>query len=168
MKWLNYFSRKRKVFTREDGAESDLIQYALDHHKAAKLLYNHSKSSDWQYLHSAAYLSQLSIELIIKASLLDLVGEYSATHDLKRLFKRLHRANGAVLSNDNAQWLKKLHEFQFLRYPNPNTDTTVSLSHWEKTESLFDNLRQKVPNNIQHLIVIRERYLENEKSGKVI
>ncbi|MBC8357368.1 MAG: HEPN domain-containing protein, partial [Candidatus Aminicenantes bacterium] len=83
--------QKRKVFTRNDCTESDLIQYSVDHFKAAQKLYEVSDPSDWRYLHSAASLSALSIEQLLKACILHSIDEFPVTHDLKRLFKQLRK-----------------------------------------------------------------------------
>jgi hypothetical protein len=93
MNWSNIlpWNRNRKVVSRADCTESDLIQYSVDHLEAAEKLYELSSRWTWQYLHSAGFLSHLSIELLLKACLLHLEEVFPAEHDLKRLFRRLQK-----------------------------------------------------------------------------
>ena len=144
-----------------------MIQYAVDHLKAAEKLYELSGRFAWQYLHSTAFLSHLSIELVLKASLLDLEGQFPAGHDLARLFRRLQK-KGVVLSSENKKWLDYLNHCRRLRYPDPQEETEVDISNWERTKSLFEELRRHVPETVQKQIVQHERYSQNTKSGKTI
>jgi HEPN domain-containing protein len=169
MNWFNilYWNRKRKVFSSADCTESDLIQYSVDHLEAAGKLYELSNRWTWQYLHSAAFLSHLSIELLLKACLLNLEGQFPAEHDLKRLFRRL-RKKGIELSDQNKEWLNYLNHCNELRYPNPESKLEVDINHWKQTKALFEELRMTVPKEIQKVIVTHERYRSNVKSGKTI
>ncbi len=160
-------NRGRRRFTRADCTESDLVQYSVDHLEAAKKLYELSGRWTWQYLHSAAYLSHLGVELLLKACRLHLDGEFPAEHDLKRLFRRLHK-KGVRLSNQNREWLSYLNRCNELRYPDPGTGPEVDVNHWTRTEALFEELRRHIPEEIQKQIVLHERYRSNVKSGKTI
>ena len=139
----------------------------MDHLKTAKKLYELSGSSSWRYLHSAAFLSHLGIELILKACLLHFADEFPAVHDLKRLFRQL-RKKGINLSAQNKKWLNYLNNCSALRYPDPAKTTEVNINQWGKTEALFEELRANVPEEIQKQIVSHERYTSNVKSGKTI
>ena len=162
------FSNKtKKVLTKNDCSESDLIQYCVDHLKTAEKLYEMSDRWTWEYLHSAAFLSHLAIELLLKACLLHFENQFPAVHDLKRLFGRL-RKKGINISNENKKWLYYLNECNALRYPNEMARTEVDVSHWKNTKALFEELRAKVPIEIRELVVTHERYRSNEKSGKTI
>lgn len=162
------FSKKtKKVFTRKDCTESDLIQYCVDHLKTAEKLYELSGRWTWEYLHSAAFLSQLGIELLLKSCLLHFENEFPAIHDLKRLFGMLQK-KGINLSDQNKKWLNYLNECNVLRYPNETARIEVDINQWAKTKALFEELRAKVPVEIQKQIVIHERYRSNVKSGKTI
>lgn len=169
MNWFNKLqrNRKRKIFSRADYTESDLVQYSVDHLEAAEKLYELSGRFTWQYLHSAAFLSHLSIELLLKVCLLHLEGEFPAGHDLKQLFKRLHK-KGIELSGQNKKWLNDLNNCNELRYPNPELKLEVDLNQWKQTKALFEELRMNVPKEIQKMIVTHERYRSNVKSGKTI
>jgi HEPN domain-containing protein len=109
----------------------------------------------------------LGVELLLKACLLHLGGEFPAEHDLKRLFRRL-RKEGVRLSEQNRQWLSHLNRCNELRYPDPGTGPDVDVNHWKRTEALYEELRRYVPEVIQDQIVSHERYRSNVKSGKTI
>jgi hypothetical protein len=78
------------------------------------------------------------------------------------------RKNGINLSDQNKKWLNYLNECNALRYPNESARTEVDIDQWAKTKSLFEELRAKVPVEIQKQIVTHERYRSNVKSGKTI
>jgi len=162
-----FFNKPKKVFTINDCSESDLIQYSVDHLKTAEKLYELSGRWTWEYLHSAAFLSHLGIELLLKACLLHYEKEFPAIHDLKRLYSKL-RKNGICLSDVNKKWLNYLNGCNALRYPNENAGTEVNVNQWPQTKALFEELRMKVPNEIQKVIITHERYRSNVKSGKTI
>ena len=161
------WKKKKKVCTRDDCTESDLIQYSVDHLKTAEKLYELSGLFTWEYLHSAAFLSHLSIELLLKACLLHFEDEFPAVHDLKRLFRQL-RKKEINLSDQNKKWLNYLNNCNALRYPDMVTRTEVDINQWGKTKALFEELRANVPKEIQRLIIRHERYRSNVKSGKTI
>ncbi len=169
MNWFNKLicNRNRKVFSRADYTESDLIQYSVDHLEAAGKLYELSNRMKWEYLHSAAFLSHLSIELLLKACLLHLEGEFPAEHDLKRLFRRLGKKE-IELSDQSNKWLNYLNHCNELRYPNPESRLEVDINQWKQTKALFEELRINIPKEIQKMINTHERYRLNVKSGKTI
>jgi HEPN domain-containing protein len=136
----------------------------VDHLEAAEKLYERSGRWTWQYLHSAAFLSHLGIELLLKACLLHLEGEFPAEHDLKRLFCRLR----IKLSDQSKKWLSYLNRCSQLRYPDRGTGPEVDIDHWKRTQTLFEELRRQVPQEIQTQIVLHKRYRSNVKSGKTI
>ncbi len=160
-------TQSKKIYTKADYAESDLIQYSVDHLCAAEKLYELSNRWRWEYLHSAIVLSHLSIELFLKACLLHFDGQFPADHDLKRLFRSLHK-KGIGLSDNNKKWLNYLSQCNNLRYPTTDSKLEVDLNQWEHTKALFQELRSNVPKEIQIIIVTHERYRSNVKSGKTI
>jgi len=162
-----FWKKKKKVCTRADCTESDLIQYSVDHLKTAEKLYELSGRFTWEYLHSATFLSHLGIELLLKACLLHFENEFPAIHDLKRLFRQL-KNKGINLSKQNKKWLNYLNNCNALRYPDAVKKTEVDINQWENTKALFDELRANVPKEIQQQIVSHERYRLNVKSGKII
>ena len=155
------------MFTRADCSVKDLIRYSVDRYSAAEKLYDCSDRSHWEYVHSAAFLSHQSIELLLKACILCYEKEFPAVHDLKRLFRQL-RKKEINLSDQNKKWLNYLNNCNALRYPDMVTRTEVDINQWGKTKALFEELRANVPKEIQRLIIRHERYRSNVKSGKTI
>jgi HEPN domain-containing protein len=169
MKLLKIISRSsdRKVFTSKDCSVADLIRYGVDHLAAAETLYQHSGLSRWEYLHSVTYLSHLSIELLLKAWLLELSGQFPAEHNLKRLFSLLPKKDQKLKSQD-LLWLYQLSRSFELRYPDPKAASIVSLDDWPKTKHLFEELRASAPAEVRRQIVLSERYQSSVKGGKAI
>ncbi len=169
MKYIKIFSRKhdRKIFTKNDCSIADLIRFSIDHLAAAELLYQRSSRTKWQYLHSATYLSHLSIELLLKACILEIYGQFHSDHNLKRLFKPLQK-KGLGLTVQGMQWLNQLSQSNELRYPDPKVVSNVSLGDWPKTKCLFEEIRKCAPDEVQHQIVLSERYQSSVKGGKAI
>jgi HEPN domain-containing protein len=169
MKWHSMICRSRnpRTFTKADCTESDLVQYSVDHLEAAEELYKLSSRWRWQYLHSAGYLSHLGVELLLKACLLHFDGEFPAEHDLRRLFRRLRRG-GVRLSEQSRRWLSHLNRCNELRYPDTGTGPDVDVNHWKRTDALFEELRNQIPEEIRKEIISHKRYRANVKSGKAI
>jgi HEPN domain-containing protein len=157
----------KTIYTKSDFQVSDLIQYSLDHFEAAKLLHEHSSKTEWKYLHSAALLLHLSIELILKACLLHLEGQFQAGHNLKELYKRLCM-HEFELSDKNKNWLEYLSQFNEFRYPNYSLEQEVNLMQLKKTETLFKELHMKLRKDLKIEIAKGQRYKLNVKSGKII
>ena len=156
-----------KVYTQKDITVSELINYSVDHLAAAEKLYEHSSYSQWRYLHSAAFLSHLGIELILKAWLLYQEGKYSEGHNLLTFFQKANKT-GNKPSKENSDWLDHLNKYNMLRYPDTGTDPEVNVKDWERTESLCSELITLLPKDFQKQVVLGERYHSNVKSGKTI
>jgi HEPN domain-containing protein len=169
MKLIKIISRKRdrKVFTNNDCSVADLICYGVDHLAAAERLYQESSPSRWQYLHSVTYLSHLSIELLLKACLLELNGQFPSEHNLKRLFRPLQK-KGLRLTSQGMKWLNQLSRSNELRYPDPKAALTVGLDDWTATKCLFNEIRECAPVEVQKQIMLSERYQSSVKGGKAI
>jgi hypothetical protein len=159
------YSEVKEGFCEADYTRSDLVRYAVDHLAAAEKLYEVSDRFTWQYLHSAAFLSHLGIELLLKACLLDLEGTFPDDHNLKRLFEPLRQKGVIELSPQGEAWLNHLSDCHWLGYTNP-TSLQVDLNEWKQTEALFEELKMTVPKEIQKLIVEHERYHSSVKSVK--
>ncbi len=92
-----------KKFTKKDGYnEKELLQYAIDHLKSARVLFE----KHYDLYDSAGYLSHLGIEMILKAMLLNRKGEFPGVHKLKFLFESLNK--DIYLSRDQEILIKKL------------------------------------------------------------
>jgi HEPN domain-containing protein len=137
----------------------------LDHLEAAKELCQLSGHLEWKYLHSAGYLSHLGIELLLKACHLHFFDRFESEHNLKKLYRPLKK-KGIKLSHENKQWLNKLTDYFYLRYP--GIGSGVDTKQWEKTKALIEELKANVPKEIRNQIVKQERYPENVKNGRII
>lgn len=112
-----------RIFTRADGyTERDLLHFAFDHLISAKLLFDRSPTC----YDSAAALSHLSIELLLKALLLLHQDRFPATHDLQMLFKILVQAVPEIkITQEERSVLSQINAFALLRYPDPNGSPEV-------------------------------------------
>jgi len=155
------------MFTRADCSVKDLIRYSVDRYSTAEKLYDCSDRSCWEYVHSAAFMSHQSIELLLKACILCYKPEFPAEHNLKRLFKLLPKKK-IELSVQNKNWLKHLNRFFALKYPDSGTGPEVAIKDWEKTKELFEELKTKAPDEIQKEFMLTKRYGSNVRSGNIM
>lgn len=136
-------SRTRK-FTKKDGYnEKDLLQYAIDHLRSARVLFE----KHYDLYDSAGYLSHLGIEMILKAMLLIRKGEFPGVHKLGFLFRRLNK--DISLSKDQERLLKKLDKFEGLRYPDPKKTVEIGCEDWDEIHSFAIFLFEKFPKELK-------------------
>jgi HEPN domain-containing protein len=150
-----------RVFTRADGySERDLLHFAYDHLASAKVLFERSPSCH----DSAAALSHLGIELLLKALLLLHRDEFPATHDLRRL-QRLLVAAAPHLSftTEGNSVLSRINEFASLRYPEPNGSPEVGNEDLPPILRLVEALAAALPTELR-----AEFRTSNEKGGRVL
>ena len=165
MKW---FHDPKRVYTKADYTEEDLLQYGLDHLNAAKKLFDLSGRQQWDYIISATYLSHLGVELLLKACHLHLFKSFKGTHDLKELFRPLEK-QGIKLSKENKEWLNKgLKHAVEARYPDQGLGPDIGTEQWNKTASLIEELKNALPREIQKQLAFLERYRSNVRSGRVL
>jgi HEPN domain-containing protein len=152
-------SRPRK-FTKENGyTEKDLLHYAIDHLKSAKVLFE----GPYDLYDSAGYLSHLGIEMILKSMLLNRKGEFPGVHKLGRLCR--HLKQDIPLTNEQKRLIKKLDQFEELRYPNPQKAMEIGDEDWESINSLANFLLGKLPKKL------REEFKEidpTKKGGRIV
>ena len=160
-------NQKKRVFTEKDCKVENLIRYGVDTYESAKVLYKCSGRLKWDYLHSAGYLSQLSVELLLKAWLLHLYKMFPAEHDLNKLFRPLHEKR-VKLSPESEKWLKGLNQYNVVRYPDSGKEPEVDINHWEKTEALFQELRKCMPKKLALMVTWATRYSSNDSDGKIM
>jgi HEPN domain-containing protein len=165
MKWFSFGDRK-KIYTKKDYTVKDLLQYSLDFIETAEKLFEISKRDNWEYLLSAAYLSHLGIELLLKACHLHFFGGFEGIHDLNKLFGPLEK-QGVRLEKDSRKWLKELNRYGIVRYPDPEKTPEIDSSHWDKTKSLIKNLDSEVP-EIRKERVNLKRYRSNVRSDRTL
>lgn len=153
--------RTKIIKLSEDYTVDYLLQFGIDHLRSAKYLYEGSPS----FFDSAGYLSQLGIEVLLKAWLLYCKGEHPTIHVLRTLFDELI-ASGQNLSltQESEECLTNLDEHYGSRYPQINPIETGS-DDWVKTETLFSELCLLMPEPLQEKI----RSLDDtKKNGRVL
>lgn len=132
-----------KVTRDRDGLESvDLLKYAVDHRRAAELLF----AAEFRLFDSAAYLAHLAVETLLKACLLELLGEFPKSHDLLNLRKRCTDA-GVVFQLDKSaeQAFASIASFAEIRYPSPKEPRPIGTSTSIAFPVLWNLLADGIP-----------------------
>lgn len=139
-----------------------LLHFGIDHLRSAKHLYE----SGHQFFDSAAYLSHLGIEILLKAWLLDAKGEHEKIHELLTLFDELKAVIGRELSltHESIEWLTDLDKHYGARYPQ-DTPIETGSDDWVKTETLFSELCLLMPEPLQGKICGLN---DTKKAGRVL
>src|SRR4030042_2595452 len=151
-------SRSHK-FTKKDGyTEKDLLHYAVDHLKSAKVLFE----KHYDLYDSAGYLSHLGIEMILKAMLLNREGEFPGVHKLGLLFRRLEDIS---LTNEQERLIKKLDKFERLRYPNPRKAIEIGDEDWDRIHYFVLYFFAKFPKKLQEEFKKIDR---TKKGGRIV
>lgn len=151
-----------KVKTSKNYNVKDLLHFAIDHLRTAKYLYSAHPS----FYDSAGYLSQLGIEVLLKAWLCYCVGKFPMIHELKVLYENIKKQRQEILlSKDSENWLIELDRYYGLRYPYRNRPIETGLDDWDKTEKLFSELMSNMP---QSLLELLESLPETEKGGRIL
>jgi len=132
----------QRVFRSTDGYEPvDLLKYARGHLHAAEVLF----PKDHHSLDSAAHLSHLAIELLLKAALLEAQGTFPGEHDLNALLVELANAGRALsITQRNAETVALLDSFQECRYPNPREPIEVGTEDLPAIQQLWDDLLEQL------------------------
>ena len=136
-----------RMFGSADGFTGrDLIESARDHMYAALVLFQSSPVC----LDSAGYLAHLSIELLLKAMLFGLNGEFPAEHDLRQLFRALQReVPGTSLTARGERALDLVNKFGGLRYPQPGAGVEIGSDDVDLIVSLYNSILSNVPDEIR-------------------
>lgn len=152
-----------RTFTTRDGlVPIDLLHSSIDHLKAAQHLFKSSAS----YFDSAGYLSQLAIELMLKAWLLQCAGEFKGHHVLRDLHADLVREHGAKnLSDIQSETLMLLDRYSELRYPNRNDPVEVGNQSVQRIDDLFDSIFDQLPQELRDALASLNPV---EKGGRVL
>jgi HEPN domain-containing protein len=156
-------TKKKRRYLATDGFRSaDLLQYARDHLASARLLFDTS----FQAFDSAGHLSHLGIELLLKAVLLDLVGEFPNEHKLRVLVDEIRMTKPTSLDDEDAQrLLTRLEPFVVLRYPNPSEPVTVGSEDMASIDRVCEAILGEMS------IDFRTKYMEADpttKGGRVL
>ena len=140
----------------------EMLHAAADHLFAADLLYQ----SGVRCLDSAGYLAHLSVELILKAVLLDLEGQFPGTHDIEELYGRTVTLDSDFrLDHPSESVLEALNKYQNLRYPQPRNMPGVAAGDREALSRLVDQIKARMPGTLVEMLT---RPSEVFKSGRNI
>jgi len=154
-----------RVFTAEnDGVvAADFLHAGRDHMTAAKLLF---ESDDPSHFDSAGYLAHMAVELLLKAWLLEVAGEFEGIHNLQALYDVLQKKYGvSPLDDDQQGVLRILDQFEQLRYPNPKRPTEIGDEDLPRTEALVEHLCRSMPKTIPNAL---EKIEPGRKGGRVL
>lgn len=151
--------RTRKFTKKNAYTERDLLQYAVDHLKAARVLFE----KNYDLYDSAGYLSHLGIEMILKSMLLNREGEFPGVHKLGFLFRRLNK--NIFLSKDQEKLVKKLDKFEELRYPNPKKTLEIGDEDWNEIHSFALFLFERFPKELKDEF---EKIDRTKKGGRIL
>lgn len=130
----------------KDYNPEGLLQFGIDHLRASKFLYSETPL----FYDSAGYLSQLGIELLLKAWLLYLEGSHPPIHGLIELWNRIVLRHPVSLQKANLEWMKELHRHYKLRYPLTDDPIETATDDWNKTEELFNEICLLMPAPLQN------------------
>jgi HEPN domain-containing protein len=151
-----------KEYRREDGFEPvDLLVYGRDHLLAANIL----SREGMQFLDSAVVLAHLSIELLLKAHLLQLTGAFPNTHSLDDLLALLRKA-GAVceLSSRENATMDLLGLLGGARYPSPTAPHRVGTQDVPAVRALWERLLSELPDRLAGELAVHPH---NLKGGRI-
>jgi HEPN domain-containing protein len=152
-----------RTFTKSEGFSSrDLLQYGRDHLRSAKVLFEKNPAC----FDSAAYLSHLGIELLLKAALLDAAGSFPDKHDLLALFSAIRRVNPAFdLSKANRKALVVVDEVSTIRYPRAKRGISIGGTFWNRVRTVASAIVEALPANLAREVAELDRY---SKGGRVL
>lgn len=141
----------------------DFLHSGLDHMTGAQLLF---EGDDPGHFDSAGYLAHIGVELLLKAWLLEVAGEFDGIHNLEALYDLLMKKHGAaVLDNEQQQTLKMLDQFEQLRYPNPKQPTEIGDEDLPHIEALVGHICRAMPQSIPEAL---EKISPGRKGGRVL
>jgi len=123
----------------------DFLHSGLDHMAGAQLLFESGAS----HFDSAGYLAHIGVELLLKAWLLEVAGEFEGIHNLEALYDVLMKKHGATPLQEKQQAvLKMLDKFEQLRYPNPKQPTEIGDDDFPQIEALVEHILRAMPQSI--------------------
>jgi HEPN domain-containing protein len=140
-----------KVFRKSDGyIPENLWHWADNHLSSARYLFHGSPT----YYDSAGYLSHLGLELLLKAVLLDLTGEFpggAKGHKILSLYEEIKRRHRKFeLSKEDYGTLNMLYKFYELRYPRPTRNVEIGSDDWGKIKTLYESIVDRMPKRLKN------------------
>lgn len=138
-----YRTMAGRTFTKAEGYSTrSLLHYGWDHLRSAKVLFDKNPAC----YDSAAYLSHLGIELLLKAVLLDATGGFPDKHDLITLYTAIRKANGPfVLAKKDLKALALVNKVSTIRYPRANGGMSIGDSFWRRVQTLARAVVKALP-----------------------
>ena len=132
-----------RIFSIKDGhVPSDFLHSAVDHLTAAQALFETNPS----HYDSAGYIAHIGVELLLKAWLLELAGEFKGVHKLEALYSVLAVKHGAPqLTHEQTALVQTLDRFEQLRYPNRKQPTEIGDAHWAEIEVFVGFICRSMP-----------------------
>lgn len=152
-----------RVFAPKDGVVAvDLLHCGLDHLDAAKALFGSNPS----HFDSAGYLGHIGVELLLKAWLLHVTGEFEGIHSCTVLFERIMQECAAPKATDeHLAALVLLDQHESLRYPNRKAPTEVGDDQWPTIESFVGHICRSMPKELSGEL---EKVEAGRKAGRVL
>lgn len=153
----------KKSYGASDGfITEDLVHYGVDHMKAAKILFE----KDPSLFDSGGYLAHLGIELLLKAWLLEIPGEFPKTHSLAALVEKINKQKNLIeLTAEEKEILSLIDEYGELRYPTPKRPVGIGDEDWPKIEDFFYDLINQAPTKIK---LDAYNIVSTNKGGRVL
>lgn len=133
-------------YTAADGyVATDLMRYAHDHYDCAMRLFGASPSA----YDSAGYLAQLSLELLLKATMLHRAGFFTNEHDLLVLLQESGLGSDLPGHGKGVNGpITFFNQFFSLRYPNPSKPIGVGTRDSETLTDLWATLHAAIPRDL--------------------
>lgn len=143
-----------------DLLAEDFVHGGLDHFKAATVLFKAGPSC----FDSAGYLAHMSAELLVKAWLLQVAGDFKRIHSVHDLYAELVTTYGATpMSAEHLQTLELLDRYGQLRYPNRAYPTEIGDNDLPMLEDFISHLVNSLP---AHLRIAVAKLNPVEKGGR--
>lgn len=156
-------TRRQIRYKQADGYNTrDLLDYGVDHLRAAGLLFKTS----FQFFDSGAHLAHLGLELLLKALVLEAIGSFPNEHDLTKLYFEIRQhTQSFVLSQKDLKILSHVTNFVQARYPKPNPRDALGSSDWLKIENLANSIVKKLPPRLRNELDSRDVF---SKGGRIL
>jgi HEPN domain-containing protein len=142
---------------------SDFLHSGLDHMTAAKHLFDSNPS----HYDSGGYLAHIAVELLIKAWLLEVSGEFVGIHNLEKLYAQLvDKHDAQALNEEHQAILKMLDQFEQLRYPNRKDPVEIGDTDFPHIDALVGYLCRSMPEAIPK--ALEQRGEPVRKGGRIL
>jgi HEPN domain-containing protein len=154
-------SEEMATYKKDDGFfPEDILQSSFHHYEAAKKLLNDAPG----LFDSGGYILHLSIELMLKAWVLHINGEFDGTHSLQHLRQCLIESGTKLpFTKEENKVLDHLDSLNKLRYPNRKKPTEVGSEELQLAETIVQKIWQSIPHD---LVTAYESIPSGSKGGR--